>query len=94
MGGTKRVTGESTYMFRQALAHRGFGELSAAETLGILRWLSDVLMESPLVRAKINEHVDRMARLSLGDKKRAEAQDRAVVESLGVSGESRKRLRG
>lgn len=81
-------------MFRQALAHRGFGELSAAETLGILRWLSDVLMESPLVRAKINEHVDRMARLSLGDKKRAEAQDRAVVESLGVSGESRKRLRG
>lgn len=75
------------FLRTQALSHRGFGELSAAETLGVLRWLSEILMDSPLVRGKINEHVDRMARLSLGDKKRAEAQDRAVVESLGISGE-------
>lgn len=68
----------------QALSRRGFGELSTAETLALLRWLSDILMDSPAVRGKVSEHADRLSRLSMGDRKKAEAEDRAIVESLGV----------
>lgn len=47
-------------------------------------------MDSPAVRAKVTEHAERLSRLTLGDRKKAEAQDRAfIVESLGVGGEIR-----
>lgn len=45
-------------------------------------------MDSPAVRAKVTEHAERLSRLTLGDRKKAEAEDRAfMAESLGGGGE-------
>lgn len=41
-------------------------------------------MDSATVRAKVNEHAERLSRLTAGDRRKAEAEDRAfLAESLG-----------
>lgn len=45
-------------------------------------------MDSATVRAKVSEHAERLSRLTVGERRKAEAEDRAfLTESLGV-GES------
>lgn len=80
----------ATVVCVQTLSRRGYGDLSSSETLCVLRWLSDVLMDSRSVRAKIAEHVERQrqSRVTAGDRKKAEEQDRLMVESLAHRGES------
>lgn len=56
----------------------------------MLRWLSDVLMDARAVRAKVNEHAERLSRLTVGDRKKKEAQDRVIEESLSGTGERRR----
>ncbi|CAM9142920.1 unnamed protein product [Ectocarpus sp. 12 AP-2014] len=66
----------------ETLSRRGYGDLSSSETLCVLRWLSDVLMDSRSVRRKIAQHAERQSRVTAGDRKKAEERDHLVAESL------------
>ncbi|CAB1098195.1 unnamed protein product [Ectocarpus sp. CCAP 1310/34] len=69
----------------ETLSRRGCGDLSSSETLCVLRWLSDVLMDSRSVRAKIAQHAELQSRVTARDRKKAEERDHLVAESLSLS---------
>lgn len=72
----------------QSLEHVGYNELSCTETLCLLRWLTDTLMDTAAVRSKINHQLERMTRQTVLDRKKAEsAQDKLAPVPDAASGE-------